>query len=130
MAKAIDGLDAERSARRPIDLEAVGASEVGDKILAAERLTGFGAAEFENRAVGRLGSKIMIEADNADRLGLGDVERLGDEGDRGAVDVAETLLQIMQDRQHGSGFAAPSIDQRARLLITPGRLAQHPQASQ
>ncbi len=130
IAQAIDGLDDERRARvGVVDLDAVRVAEVRDQVLAAERLTGFRAAELERRPVDRRASEIVVEAHHAQDFGLGEIERLRDRGYRGVVDIAEALLQGVQDRQNGAGLSALRRDHGARLGLVPRRPALHLGAS-
>ena len=67
--------------------------------IAAGRLAGLGAAEFEHVPAGRLAAEVVIKGDDAVHLGAGDVQRLGDQRLGSLVDVAELVLQSVQNRQ-------------------------------
>ncbi len=108
-----------------VDLEAVGLAEMRDQALAAERLAGFGPAELERRPFDRRAAEIVVEADDAEDFRLGEVERLGDRGNRRVVDIAESFLQSVQDGQGGAGFRAHLRDHSARLGVVPRRFARH-----
>ena len=97
-----------------VDLDPVTEFKVRDEVLAAHGLTGFGATKLQHPAVDRRAVEIMIKADHAKRFGSRDVQRVGDQRDRGVVDVAELLLQIVQDWQRGAGRVALTVDQRLR----------------
>ena len=93
--------------------------------VAARRLAGFGAAELEHVAAGRLAAEVMIEGDDAMDLGAREVERRRDQGHGGLGDIAELLLQRVQDRQHRA-IAMPMLgDDLARMLAVPGRVVAH-----
>ena len=67
--------------------------------IAAGRLAGLGPAQFEHVPAGRLAAEVMIKGDDAVHFGPGDIQRLGDQRLGGRIDVAELLLQRVQDRQ-------------------------------
>ena len=67
--------------------------------IAAGRLAGFGAAQLEHMAAGRLAAEVMIEGDDPMHLGAGDIQGLGNQRFGRFVDVAELLLQGVQNRQ-------------------------------
>src|SRR6185437_16895709 len=118
MAEAIHRLD-YHAAGVGIGDEAVAMFEVGDEILAAGRLTGFGATDLQHRPVYRSTAEILIETDDADGVRPGDVERRGDQRDRRCVDIAEALHEIVQDRQHGALLALSSFDERIGFRLAP-----------
>ena len=74
--------------------------------VAAGRLAGFGAAQLEHVAAGRLAAEIVVEGDDAMHFGARDIQRFGDQRLGGFVDVAELLLQGVQDRQQRAFKAA------------------------
>ena len=60
-------------------------------------------------------AEIVVEADDADGFGLGDVERLGDQRRPPRRRCSRTrFCKVVQDRQHRAGFTAPRLDQPAR----------------
>ena len=67
--------------------------------IAACRLAGFGTAELEHVRPGRRAAEVMVKGDDAVDLGAGNVQLLGDHRLGGLVDVAELLLQSVEDRQ-------------------------------
>ena len=69
-------------------------------------LAGFGAAELQHVAARGLAAEVVIEGDDAVHLGARDVQRLRDHRLSGFVDVAERLLQGVQNRQQRA-FEAP-----------------------
>ena len=96
-----------------------------DEFLAAHGLTGFGAAKLQHPAIDRRAAEIVIEADHAKGFGARDVQRIGDQRDGAIVDVAELLLQIVQNWQRRPAHVALTIDQRSRQIQIKGRSARH-----
>ena len=121
MPKAIDCLYRERAGPCASTISPCSSAKMRDQPLDARRLARFGAANLHHRRLDRGRAKIVVETDDADGFGFGDVERVGDQGDRLAVDVAEVALQIVEDGQHRAGLVAPRFDQAARPLGIPGR---------
>ena len=74
-------------------------STASASVVAAHRLAGFGAAEFDDAAPGGLVAKVVVETDHAVDFGAGEIERVGDDGDRVARNETELGLQRVQDRQ-------------------------------
>ena len=60
--------------------------------IAAGRLAGFGAAQFEHMAAGRRAAEVMIEGDDPMHLGAGDIQGLGNQRFGRFIAVAEVLL--------------------------------------
>ena len=121
VAEAIDRFDVKaRMVVLVVDLDPVTEVKVRNEVFASHGLTGFGAAKLQHPAVDRRAAEIVIEADHAERFGSRDVERVGDQRNGGVVDVAELLLQIVQDRQRRARLRracdrsafAPDQDQR------------------
>ena len=48
-------------------------------------------------------AKIVIKTDHAVDLGLGNIQRFGNQWNGSLVDVSKLLLQCMQNRKEGSG---------------------------
>ena len=99
-AEAIDRLERDAPVRRGVaDRDAQPCLGMRGQRIAAGRLAGLGAAELEHVPAGRRAPEVMVEGDDAVHLGAGDVQRLGDHRLGGFVDIAELLLQSVQDRQ-------------------------------
>src|SRR5208282_42485 len=73
--------------------------EMGDEGLATHCLTGFRAAELQHPAVERSPAEVVIKTDDAKRLRARYVERVGHQRDGRIVDIAELMLEVVQDRQ-------------------------------
>ena len=58
-------------------------------------------------------------------LGARQVQRLGDRRDGLGIDMAEHLLEGMQDRQHRALEMGETGDDRAGAVIVPGGVAGH-----
>ena len=69
------------------------------KRIAAGRLAGLGAAQLEHMAAGGRAAEVMIKGDDPVHLGAGEIQRLGNQRLGRFVDVAERLLQGVQNRQ-------------------------------
>ena len=108
-----------------VDLDPVTEFKVRDEVLAPHGLTGFGATKLQHPAIKRRAVEIMIKADHAKRFGARDVQRICDEGDYAIIDVAELLLQIVQDWQRGAWRVALTVDERLRQREIKGRSAGH-----
>ena len=93
-----------------------------DKRVAASRLAGFGAAQLEDVPAGRRAAEIVIEADDAVDLGAGDIESLGDQRLGGFVDIAEFLLQSVQDRQQRTFAVEAAPNPLQRHFFVPRHL--------
>src|ERR1700722_15758990 len=108
-----------------VELKPVAKFKMRNKIFAPHRLTGFSATKLQHPAVNRRAVEIVIKADHAKRFGSRDIQRVGNQRDRGVVDVAELLLQIVQDRQRGAWRVALTINERLRQTQIKGRSAGH-----
>ena len=71
---------------------------------------------------GRCAAEIVVEGDDAVHLGARQVQRLGDQRHRLAVDVAELLLDGVQDRQQRARHRLPGGNDAAGGLGIPGRV--------
>ena len=126
IAEAVNRFDVEaRMVVVVADLDPVTKFQVRDEVLAAHRLTGFGATKLQDPAVNRRAVKVVIKTDHAERFGFRDVKRISDEGNDAIIDVAKLLLQIVQDWQHGAWRVALPVDQRLRQIQIKGRSARH-----
>jgi hypothetical protein len=67
--------------------------------IASGRLAGLGPAEPEHMPARRLSAEVVIEGHDAVHLGARDVQRFGDQRLGGFLDIAELLLQRVEDRQ-------------------------------
>ncbi len=85
-----------------VSLDPMTEFQVRDEVLAAQGLTGFGAAKLQLPAVHGRAAEVVVEADHAQRFGARDVQRIGYQRNRGVVNVTKVLLQFVQDRQRGS----------------------------
>ena len=72
---------------------------------------------------------VVIEADDAVNLGPGEVERLGDDGQRLLRHVAELLLDAVQDRQKRAFQLLQILDDRTGTLSDPGTCLLHGHAA-
>ena len=108
-----------------VDLDPVTEFKMRNEVFAPHGLTGFGAAKLKRPAIDRRAVKIVIKADHAERFGARDIQRVGDQRDRGVVDIAKLLLQIVQDRQRSAWRVALSVDERLRQRQIKGRSAGH-----
>jgi hypothetical protein len=88
MAQAIHSFHGETLSLSRIDLQLVAISEVAHEILTSGRLARFRAAEFYQRFVQGLLSKIAVETHDAQRFGLAYVQSLGEHGDCLRIDIA------------------------------------------
>ncbi len=88
------------------------------KRIAARRLTGFGAAQFQNVLARRLVAKVVIKGESPMDLGARKIHRFRDHRNHGFGDVAERLLHIVQNRHHRTrGAAMRGNDFRGALCI-------------
>lgn len=71
---------------------------MGFQLPAAHGLAGFRSADLNHMAAYGMGTKVMVETDNAVHFGAGLPEILGDDGYDLLGDVAETILDGMQYR--------------------------------
>ena len=110
MAEAIDGLDVERPRATGVDVKPVRLLQMRDQSSQPSAWQDSARQSFSTATVDRFPAKIVVEADDAERLRFGDVERLRDQRNRRGVDVAEALLQFVQDRQHRAALGAPRLD--------------------
>ena len=90
-----------------------------DHGLATHGLAGFGAANFQTVTAGGLAAKIVVEAQHAVDFGVGEVQGAGDERDGGFIDVAELVLQGVEDRQQATGQALEFLNARKRQILRP-----------
>ena len=90
------------------------------KRVAAGRLAGLGAAQLEHMPPGRSAAEVVVEGDHAVHLGAGEVQGLGDQRLGGFVDIAELLLQGVQDRQQRTFAIKAAPDTRKRDVLVPG----------
>jgi hypothetical protein len=97
--------------------------KMGNEVFASHGLTGFGAAELQDSPVDRRTAEIMVEADDAERLGSRDVERVGDQRDDGVVNIPELLLQFVENRERRPWRRTLAIDQGSRQINIEGRSA-------
>ena len=74
-----------------------------DHPVAAHGLAGFRAAHLEDVAAGGCMPEIVVKTDDPVHFGLRNIQRVGDQGDGSLVDIAEFLLQCMQNRQKRAG---------------------------
>ena len=99
------------------------------KRIAAGRLAGFGAAQLEHMAAGRRAAEVVIEGDDAVHFGARDVQRLGDQRLGRFIDVAELLLQGVQDRQQRAFAIQAFPNALQRDLFIPRNLTSFHRAS-
>ena len=102
---------------------------MGDEVLAAHRLAGFRPAHLQHPPVDGAAPEVMVEADHAERLGPGDVERVRQQRDGVVVDIAELMLEIVQDRQRRSGRRSSAGDQFTREFNVESRPCGHHRSS-
>src|SRR5271166_1871751 len=110
---------------RVINRNAVAGFEMLDQILAAHRLARFGAAEFHDPSSDGRASEIVIEADDAESFRPGNVERIRHQADGGSVDIAELILEIVQNRQRRAGRRALAVDYFLREFHIERRFGGH-----
>lgn len=67
--------------------------------LGATALARLGAAQAQGVARRRRGAEVVIEADHAAHLGQAEVQGMGDFGNSRIGDIADVMLDGMQDRQ-------------------------------
>ena len=88
--------------------------------IASGSLTGLGPAELERVPARRLTAEVVIEGHNAMHFGARDVERFGDQRFGSFVDVAELLLQRVQDRQQRTFAIKAFPNAGQRDILVPG----------
>ena len=99
-AEAINRLEGDAPIRRGVaERDAKPRFGACGKRFASGGLASLGAAQFEHMAARRLAAEVVIKGEDAMDLGARDVQRFGDHRFGGLVDVAEGLLQGVQDRQ-------------------------------
>lgn len=121
VAEAVDGLEGEvviRGGLAQFHAEAI--FDVLDQFVAAHGLAGFGAADVEDVAARRMMAKIVIEGDDAVHFGVRYVERVGDDGHRGLIDVSELFLQGVEDWEERAGEVLEFPDAGEREVGVPG----------
>src|SRR5208337_4553773 len=122
----MDGLDVQsRAVLRRIDRKAVTSLKMGDEVFAPHRLTGFRPAKLQYPPLDRGTTEVVIEAHHPERLSLRDVERLGHQRDGLLVDIAELMLEIVQDRQRRPWRRSPAFYQCSRQPCLEGRFRGH-----
>ena len=100
IAQAINRLDREMArGRGAIDRDALLVFEVVDEVFAAHGLAGLGAAEFDHALASGSLAEVVVKGDCAVNFGLGHIERVRDHRHGALVDIAERVLQRMEDRQ-------------------------------
>ena len=95
----------------------------------AHRLAGFGLAELQHMAAGRMRAIVMIEGDDAVHLGPRDVQRFGDHRQRFLRHIAELFLDAVQDRQKRAFQPLQILDDRTGALSDPGTCLLHGHAA-
>ena len=73
-------------------------THVAGQCLTADRLAGFGLAETNHVPPAWLSAEIVIEADDPMHVGAGQVERMRNRCNGLAGNVAQTILNGVQDR--------------------------------
>lgn len=68
------------------------------------RLTGFGLAKLNMNIATGLRSEVFVKTDHAKDFGTGTIDRLSDGGDQVFRDIADMVLNGMQDGQEVSLF--------------------------
>ena len=71
----------------------------------------------------RLAAEVVIEGDDAVHLGARDVQSFGDQRFRGLVDIAEFVLQRVEDRQKRPFAIKVFADALKRDFLVPGNAA-------
>src|SRR3954454_17410665 len=84
-------------ARGVADIDAQVGRGPSDESLTAEGLTGLGATDPDRAPPGRLLAEVLVERDDSVDVGRRDVQLLSHHRYRGARDVAESVLHIVQD---------------------------------
>ena len=87
--------------------------------VAAGGLAGFGAAQLQHVAAGRLAAEVVIEGDDAMHLGARQVQRLRDHRHGLLRHVAECLLQGVQDWKKRALTAEMRLDDVERDIAIP-----------
>lgn len=88
--------------------------------LGAPALARLGAAKAQGVARRWRGAEIVVEADHPTHLGQAEVQGMGNFGDSGIGDVADVVLDGMQDRQQRAGG----------ILVTGQNAVDHRQVEQ
>ena len=101
--------------RRLAQMNTERAFQPADQILATHALTGFRAANLDDMPSGGFAAKIVIEADHAMHFSAREIENLRNQPNGRVADIAEMLIQGVQDRQQRSfqSFASRSMMWRA-----------------
>ena len=128
--EAIDRLEADRAIGRGVAERDPGLGlGVGGERVATGRLARLGAAELQDVPGRRSPPEVVVEGDDAVHFRAREVQDLGDEPDCLAVDVAELVLQRVQDRQERTRHRSPGSDDAARRLDVPWRIPAQPLVS-
>src|SRR5262249_37091921 len=110
-AQAIYWLQREAAvSARLMEIDAEARPRVRSQSLAPNGLAGFGLAETNHMPTSRLGAEIVIDADDAMPLGARQVECVSNRCNGFAGNVAQAVLNGVQDRQQGSFPVAMSLD--------------------
>ena len=88
--------------------------------FAAHRLAGFGAADLEDMPARRRLAEVLIEVDDANDLGAGEVEGLGDDGDAARIDIAEFVEESVEDWEEGAGHVLVFANEMEGAGVIPG----------
>ena len=111
----------------PIDLQP--GFDMGGQRIGADRLARLGATQFQHMAAGGpIEFQVVIEARDPIGLGLGDVERLGQQLQCGARNMAENLLKFLQRGQQSARHLGESRnDPRGRARLKRDMRRNHAQ---
>lgn len=96
-----------------------------DQGVASHGLARFRAADAQQMASRKRPAKVVIETDHAVHLGAGKIESVGDQRNRGVIQVAELVLQSVQDRQEGAGEVLQLPDPNQGSIRVPGWESSH-----
>ena len=88
--------------------------------LRVHRLTGLGAADLDVVPAARRAAELVIESQHAIDFGARAIERVGDHRERQVGDVAELMLQIVEDLQQLVRAVAMRCANFARAFLATG----------
>src|SRR5262249_49851096 len=126
IAEAIDGLERHTPIRRRFtELDAKRAFEPFGKRFASHALAGFGPADLDHVPAVRLPAEVVIEADHALHVGTREVQHIGNDDDGLVVDMAETVIDRMQDWEQRTLEPDMLCNQRFGALYIPRFISRH-----